>query len=444
MSQLPVAIIGGGIAGLTAARSLRQEEFPFVLFEASKEVAGMARSYSDSDGFSYDFGAHFITNRLARAIGVEARCRDVAYYGESVQVRGKTYSYPFGLMKVPRYLASAIKSKFAGGPEPESARDWFRRAYGQALADEVALPLVEAWSGAPSAQLSPAVGNKLANSIPYTLYLKAMSRVKGVAVSCGYSHEMPETPGVWHVYPDGGVASLCHRLSEPVLDSIRFESPVEKIYVDKGLAVGVRSGGRDQAVAGVISTAPCHILAKMVTGTAALAPLAKFRYRPMIFVNMRFAGRGYLPDTVLWTPDGGYPFFRLTETMLSMPWLAPEGKTMITCDIGAEIGDANWKRSDDELGALCLGHLERWIPGAADKYLGCRVLRTPLAYPVYLSSYEADRQALTRSTGVENLLSIGRNGEFAHILMEDIYWRTMKQTRQLVGNLSRQSSVAAA
>ncbi|MEJ7700844.1 MAG: hypothetical protein WKF71_14520 [Pyrinomonadaceae bacterium] len=33
-----------------------------------------------------------------------------------------------------------------------------------------------------------------------------------------------------------------------------------------------------------------------------------------------------------------------------------------------------------------------------------------------------------QSTGIENLLSIGRNGEFAHIFMEDVYWRTRKKS----------------
>jgi hypothetical protein len=53
------------------------------------------------------------------------------------------------------------------------------------------------------------------------------------------------------------------------------------------------------------------------------------------------------------------------------------------------------------------------------------VLRQPLGYPVFHRSYEADRQRLERGTGIAGLLSIGRNGEFDHILMEDIYWRTL-------------------
>jgi protoporphyrinogen oxidase len=173
-------------------------------------------------------------------------------------------------------------------------------------------------------------------------------------------------------------------------------------------------------------------LAKLAGGTDRLAPLARFRYRPMVFVNLRFTGRGLLPDVVNWIPDRQSPFFRLTETGTALPWLVPEGKTLITADIGCAVGDATWTMADEELGWLCVEHLGELIPGAARRYLGCAVLRTPLAYPVYRLDYEEDRQRFERSTGVEGLYSVGRNGEFAHILMEDVYWRTRRKMRGLL------------
>ena len=115
-----------------------------------------------------------------------------------------------------------------------------------------------------------------------------------------------------------------------------------------------------------------HVLSKLVTGTDALKPLSAFRYRPMVFVNLRMEGRGLLPDTVVWTPERHMPFFRLTETTHSMPWLAPEGKTLITCDIGCEVGSDFWNMTDDRLGALCVEHLTKLVPDAARRYQGDR------------------------------------------------------------------------
>jgi len=438
--RAPVAIVGAGLAGLVAARELHRGGVPLRVYEASPRIAGLATSFRDSDGFTSDFGAHFITNRLADAVGVRAQCRDVRYYGETVFVRGRTYSYPFGLMRSPRYVGSALVTRAAGAvgrrEAPASAIDWYRANYGRALADEVAAPLVEAWSGVPASELAPSViAPQLDRGTLHVLKLKLASRLTRRAVANGYSREMPESPDVWHVYPEGGVSLLCERLAEGLEDAIQLRSPVEAIYVEGDRAVGVRGGGQDVAASAVVSTAPVHILAKLVRGTTAFQHLARFRYRPMILVNLRFEGRCLLPDVVTWVPERHFPFFRLTEATTSMPWLAPPGKTVITADIGCEVGDAMWTMPDDELARLCVEHLEAIVPAAKRRFLSAQVLRTPVAYPVFLREYEAERQALEHATPVRGLRSIGRNGEFAHILMEDVYWRTLKRMDGLLTEL---------
>ncbi len=434
-NEKPIAIIGAGLAGLTAANFLHRQNVPFILYEAGKKIAGLAASFKDAEGFSYDFGAHFITNRLAQAIGVGDECLTVRHYGEAVWLGGKIYSYPFGLVKIPRMTLSGIKSKLAGnGHAPASAAEWFRKSYGAALADEVALPLIEAWSGASAEKLSAAVGESLPGSVGKTLYLKAASKLTRRAVACGYNREMPEKASVYHVYPEKGVSTLCEKLAVGFEDKIRLETPVEEIIVENEKVVAVTAKGETQAVSAVISTAPANILAKLVKGTNSLQNFKNFRYRPMIFVNMKFKGRGLLPDTVLWFPEKEFPFFRLTEATISMPWLAPEGKTIITVDIGCEKGDEFWEMDEEKLSALCLEHLTKIIPGAKEKFLGAKILKTPIAYPVFLNEYEQARKDFEQSTGIENLLSIGRNGEFAHIFMEDVYWRTRKKVRHLIEN----------
>jgi protoporphyrinogen oxidase len=147
----------------------------------------------------------------------------------------------------------------------------------------------------------------------------------------------------------------------------------------------------------------------------------------MVFINLRLEGRGLLPDVVTWTPESRYPFFRLTEATGSMPWLAPPGKTIITVDIGCSVGDEFWTMPDEQLGAFCVEHMEPIVRDVRQRYLGCHVVRTPIAYPIFLTEYEEERQRFAQSTGVAGLYSIGRNGEFAHILMEDVYWRTRAQ-----------------
>ena len=438
----PVVILGGGLAGLTAANYLRRHNVNVIVYEAGTKIAGLAQSFHDQEGFTYDFGAHFITNRLAETVGIRDKCRLVKRYAETVWLGGKSYSHPFGLLSIPRMTLDGLSARMNSlrkSVEPESAAEWFRTTYGESLANEIAIPLTEAWSGAAGEDLSPAVGQGISSGIGRTLWLKVASRVTGRSVACGYSRELPEKPSVYHVYPEGGIGSICSKLAEGLDDVIHLESPVESIIVEDNKVVGVWVAGRFQEASAVMSTAPVHILSKMVEGSDAVAHLSGFRYRPMIFVNLRLKGRGLLPDVVTWTPENDFPFFRLTETPVSMPWLAPPGKTVITVDIGCERDDFYWSMDDDALGELCIANLNRLVPNARQRYLGCRVMRTPLAYPVLLREYERARQRLCKGTGIENLHSIGRNGEFSHSFMEDVHCRSESKAHKVLYSLSSEN-----
>ena len=65
MQQSPITyhIIGGGIAGLTCARILKQKhpEIRSVVYETAETLGGRARSYNDAEfGCKLDIGTHVI------------------------------------------------------------------------------------------------------------------------------------------------------------------------------------------------------------------------------------------------------------------------------------------------------------------------------------------------------------------------------------------------
>lgn len=431
----PVVVLGAGIAGLTAAFELERHGIPVVVAEAGKAVAGMAASHRDADGFSYDVGVHFVTNRFAAALGIGADCRVVPRYGEKVRLGpGRFRRYPLGLMTVPRFVASAARERLRSR-DTTSAAEWFRHAYGPALADEIALPLLSAWSGEPAERLSWRVADKFPASVPHLLWLRAAQHLTRRAVAIGYCREEAQQAAVFHVYPESGVAHTCQVLADRLRGPVLTESPVERVFVENERVVGARVGGRDIATETIVSTLPIHKLPSIIEGSERLERFAQFRFRALVLVNLKLRGRGFLPDVVVWTPRD-YPFFRITESPLSMPWLAPDDRTIVLCEIGCQIGDADWTAPDDELIERCVGRLDGLIDSARERLLGARVLRAPLGYPVFSLDYEEHRMALVRQgTGVEGLLSIGRNGSFEHILMEDIYWRTRRLIERVSGGI---------
>ena len=91
------------------------------------------------------------------------------------------------------------------------------------------------------------------------LGLKLASRLTGRAVANGYSREKPESPHVWHVYPEGSLAFLCDHLAQSLNGVVRLESPVEAILVEDGERSACGFAGQVHEASAVVSTAPVHI-----------------------------------------------------------------------------------------------------------------------------------------------------------------------------------------
>lgn len=431
----PVAILGAGLAGLTAAVHLKRHGIPFVVYEGADAVAGLCQSERDEEGFTYDCGVHFITNRLAAAVGIASECRPMLRYGEAVHLGGRSYSYPWGLMASPRFLASALWGWLRrwGEAPAATAQAHYRQQYGRALADAVAAPLTAAWSGLPVERLAASVSQKFATGLPRMLMLKLSAALSRRTVGIGYSRVVTESANAWHVYPEGGIARVCQRLADEVADSIVLRAKVEAIEVRDDRVEGVRVNGALVPVSGVISTAPVHALVKLVQGSDRLQPLARLRYRAMVSVNLKLVGASGLRDVVTWVPEERYPFFRVSDVGFGLPWLVPEGKDQVTCDIGCQIGDETWRADDAALVERCIAGLDEMLPGLRSRVIGSRVMRVPLAYPIFELAYEPERERFERQgTGIGGLVSVGRNGEFSHLLMEDVYWRTRWKVSEFI------------
>lgn len=428
-AQPAVVVIGGGIAGLVAAHELARYGVVADVYEAGPRVAGMATSRTDPDGFSYDVGAHFVTNRFVAALGMPGPFRTLPRYGEVVHLRPQCNPrYPLGLLGVPRYVRSAAVERVRRPLRDLAvAADRFRHDFGPALAEEVAIPLLEAWSGLAADQLSASVIDKIPTGLLQTIWLRAAQHLSRRAVTIGYCKEQPSATGVFHVSPQGGIAAICEHVAAGLPRPVRLDHPAEAVYVDSGHVVGARVNGTDIETDTVISTLPINRLPQIVHGTELLDRFGGFRFRALVLVNLKIVGRGVLPDVVVWTPHG-FPYFRVSETPLCMPWAAPDGKTMVLCEIGAQPGDEVWSLTDEQAVERCVTTLDPLIPGIRARVVGATVLRQPLGYPVFDLAYEQQRVDLANEgTGIDGLYSIGRNGEYDHILMEDIFWRLRRR-----------------
>ncbi len=239
----PVVVLGAGFAGLVAAVELDRLGIDVIVLEASSAVGGLATSHT-VDGIRFDTGAHFVTNRLASALGVMDQCLDAAEYSEAVWSHGTAASYPLGLMRSPRYVTSALAARLHRNPPTRTAADRFRSEYGRALADEVAIPLLEAWSGLPAEELAPSILDKIPGGIGETVALTVARRLTHRPIAIGYCAEAPQSANVWHVYPRDGLGVFIDRLAAQLPGRIHLDTPAEAIHDRDGRGGGLAVHGR--------------------------------------------------------------------------------------------------------------------------------------------------------------------------------------------------------
>src|SRR5207247_5614347 len=110
-----VAIIGGGLAGLTCAYALKQRGMEAVVFDASPLQGGRART-EHRDGFTVDAGAQYLldpelfrnTFRLIRDLGLSSDILPILHHAGQVY-KGKLYRYPLAFaFRILKITASNI------------------------------------------------------------------------------------------------------------------------------------------------------------------------------------------------------------------------------------------------------------------------------------------------------------------------------------------------
>src|SRR5262245_36417501 len=95
-----VAVVGGGLAGLTAANYLTRAGFSVILFEKSRSVGGRARTEAEQ-GFHFNLGPHALyaggaAIGILRELGVKFQGKSPATSGGFAIDRGVKHTLPVG------------------------------------------------------------------------------------------------------------------------------------------------------------------------------------------------------------------------------------------------------------------------------------------------------------------------------------------------------------
>ncbi len=354
-----VAIVGGGITGLTAAFRLRQQGVPVTLYEAGDRVGGVIQSYREK-GYLAEYGPNTILETspkigsLIADLGLASRRMhsDPGAEKRYLVRGGKLQSLPGSPAK---FLATPLfswRAKLRLLAEPfirrapvdreESVGEFVVRRIGREFLDYAINPLVGGVYAGDPARLSvqhafPKLGalEQKYGSLILGQILGARERRKRAEVSKQDAKKISF---------DGGLQVLIDALHERLGDSIRLCQPVTALEeTAAGWSVTTDENGRvtRQDHSAVLFAGTAYNLAGLplrTTKTVDLSPLAEIKYPPVASVVLGFQRKDVehpLDGFGVLVPE--IEGFKILGTLFSsslFPHRAPEGHVTLTTYVG--------------------------------------------------------------------------------------------------------------
>jgi protoporphyrinogen oxidase len=326
-------IIGAGPTGLGAAYRLRElGHDDWLVLEASDGVGGLARSYTDNAGFTYDIGGHVLFSHFPYYDAVVDRLlgEDYATIGRQawIWIEGQYVAYPFqnhlrGLS--PQTVYECVSGLMAAQRAPAKTgnfRDWVRAVFGEGIARHFMLPYnskVWAW---PLEQMSYGWIGERVSVVDVDAVLRNV--ILGEETSSW-------GPNSTFRYPlRGGTGALWHGVAAELSDRIVLDSPV--VAVEPGTRVAVCADGRRYRYERMLSTMPLDELVGCCSGTPAFVRAAALRLAASgtHVVGVATNEPTTTSKTWIYYPEPQVPFHRVTYLSSYSPYLtARPGQTLL-------------------------------------------------------------------------------------------------------------------
>lgn len=374
----PVIVVGGGLAGLSAAHTVRALGRPVVLLEATARVGGRIRTLREGPWIA-EAGPHLFGGMSAEALalfnqlGVQ-RCepapgadrRFLVHRGDLVAVPGST-SEMLGtpLLSVAGRLR-LLREPFVprGGHAEESVAGFVRRRMGKEFSMRFVEPVIAAAYGGDPTTLLAAYA--FAESVGFEArsgsILKGRLRASRTARREG---RRPVAPWTCR----GGGSDLSDRLASALGDDVRLRAEVTRVTRTSGGWEVVTRDGTAYAASGVVLALGATIsgggLIGDTTSEVALGPLADLPHAPTRSLSLGFRrdqvrhpldGYGVVGPT-----DGSAGFRSVVFASTLFPERAPADHVLLTVQLGGVREPTIGTRELGQLVDQVMPHLERLL-----------------------------------------------------------------------------------
>lgn len=330
-----IVVIGAGPTGLGAAWRLRELGHDnFIVLEAQPYAGGLAHSFTDTAGFTWDIGGHVMFSHyeyydkvFAEVMGDDFVLNDRESW---VRVRDRWVPYPFqnNIRYLPARdaadcLVGLIRAQAADSPSSKDASnfgEFIDRVFGEGIAGIFMRPYnFKVWAHPPEMMNKHWIGERVA-------VIDVERAVRNVVEG---RDDFGWGPNNQFKFPlRGGTGEFYHRMAERLKDSIRLSTEVARIDSGRKVVTVRSADGATEEIAydALISAMPLDILCTRIVSDAPAS--VREAAGGLLHSAGHMVGVGIkrpCPSTKSWMyfPEDNCPFYRVTYLSNYSPYMTP-------------------------------------------------------------------------------------------------------------------------
>ncbi|MEG4581498.1 NAD(P)/FAD-dependent oxidoreductase [Microcoleus sp. MON1_C5] len=447
MKHYPVAIVGAGPAGLTAAYELVKQGIIPVVLEKGDKVGGIARTETYK-GYRFDIGGHRFYTKVE---AVQQLWQEVLG-NEFIKVprlsrifyRGKFFNYPIsafntlfnlGIIESALIILSYLKVRIWPLTEEKTFEQWVINRFGERLYKTFFKTYTEKVWGIPCSEIQADW---------------AAQRIKGLSLTTAIINALfgsndTKTLIKEFDYPALGPGMMWEKFAEAV------ENKDGKVYLDTKVISFEREGNKIKSITAeqngeliqysadnFITSMPISALVarlKPQPPEEVLHAARSLKYRDFLIVSLIVNRKDLFPDNWIYIHSPEVKVGRIQNFKNWSAALVPDAsKSCLGMEYFCSVGDEVWEMSDAQLIELATRELVGLGLATTAEVEDGVVIRQPKAYPVYDGEYRGHLQVLEGFVkGIENLQTIGRNGMHRYNNQDHSMLTGMLAVRNILG-----------
>jgi protoporphyrinogen oxidase len=334
--EVDVVVIGGGLAGLGAARHLTRAGVSHLVLESESEPGGLARSFR-IDGFAFDCSGHLLHLRNEELRGEVLAAAPGAWLEierrSHILLDGALIRYPMqanlvdASQRVRSDCLEGLPTRAEERP-PSSFGDWVESNLGIGIAKWFMRPYNEKLYGVPLDDLAPSAIGRFLPRVD-------LDDIRNGAIEA----PLPTGYNAQFLYPAQGGIDLLYRTLLASTQGVRTDARVigidtstRSVQLANGTSIGYRFG--------VVCSAPLPETLRM----AALPEQPALRARAVTCVNLGFRriARNFEKTHWIYLPEERFAAYRIGFYSHLCPAAVPAGAQSVYVEI------AHWGELSDE------------------------------------------------------------------------------------------------